>query len=140
MLLKEKANTLLYRFTNWTETQDSILAAAVVGSFARGDYHEGSDVDLVIITTDKKAVMRAVFSDFVYETIIRFQIEEWGPYLSSLRIVYDNGLEVEFGVTTVDWVKEPLDSGTKNVVKDGFRSLLDKEGLFGEINQFLEEK
>jgi predicted nucleotidyltransferase len=52
--IKEKATDLLCCVKSWSETQDTILAAAIVGSFARDDYHEGSDVDLVIITKDKK--------------------------------------------------------------------------------------
>jgi hypothetical protein len=83
--------------------------------------------------------MEAVFSDFNYESVCSHQVEEWGPFLSSLRIFYQSGLEIEYGVSTTDWIRAPLDSGTKEVVKEGFRILLDKDQYFREIIQFLEE-
>lgn len=46
MDIKEKAELLLKHFKEWSEQQEHIKGVAVVGSFARGDFHSNSDVDL----------------------------------------------------------------------------------------------
>ncbi|WP_394604703.1 nucleotidyltransferase domain-containing protein [Fictibacillus sp. UD] len=35
----------------------------MVGSFARGDFHLKSDVDLVIISTNKEVTLQGILSD-----------------------------------------------------------------------------
>jgi hypothetical protein len=49
--------------------------------------------------------------------------------LRSLRVWYDGGHEVEYGLTTRDWIQIPLDEGTWEVIKDGMRILLEREAL-----------
>jgi predicted nucleotidyltransferase len=140
MILLEKANFLLQKFKKWSESQKHIQGVAIVGSFAREEFRLDSDIDLVIISDNKEAAIQDILSGFEYDVVFRHQLEQWGPFLTSLRIFYDNGLEVEYGVTTYDWVKDPLDGGTKNVVKNGFKILIDKENVFSSVIEFLNEK
>lgn len=84
--------------------------------------------------------MRDILSEFKYNVVDRHQLEQWGPYLTSLRIFYNNELEVEYGVVTNEWVKEPLDKGTKNVVENGFKILFDKENVFSSVVKYINEK
>lgn len=137
MDIKVKVDYLLQQFKKWSAFQNHIKGVAIVGSFARGDFHLKSDVDLVIISTDKEVTIQDILLEFKYEDVNRHQLEQWGPFLTSLRIFYDNELEVEYGVVTNVWVKEPLDKGTKEVVKDGFKILLDKENAFSGVNKYL---
>jgi predicted nucleotidyltransferase len=109
---------------------------AVVGSFARGDFHSNSDVDLTIISKNKDLTLEIIKNEFNFGNIESSTLEKWG-ILTSLRIFYDNGLEVEYGVVTDQWVKEPLDEGTKNVVKNGFKVVTEKEDIFFSIRMFL---
>lgn len=136
MEIKEKANSLLKQFKEWSELQSHVTGVALVGSFARGDFHPNSDIDLVIISSDKDLTLRVIKSDFNYGDISSYQIEEWG-ILTSLRVFYENGLEVEYGVVTNQWVEEPLDQGTRNVVKNGFQVVNDKEKVFSSITRYL---
>ena len=68
------------------------------------------------------------------------RLEQWGPFVTSLRIFYDNELEFEYGVATNAWVMQPLDQGTKNVAEKGFKILLDKEAVFSSVIKHLNEK
>lgn len=136
MKIEKKVNLLLENFKEWTQQQNHIKGVAVVGSFARGDFHSNSDVDLTIISTDKDFTLENIKNDFSFGNIESSTLEEWG-ILTSLRIFYDNGLEVEYGVVTDQWVKEQLDEGTKNVVKNGFEVLTEKEDIFYSVRMFL---
>jgi hypothetical protein len=43
--------------------------------------------------------------------------------VTSLRVWYADGPEVEFGFATPGWMASPLDDGTRKVLEDGFRVL-----------------
>jgi predicted nucleotidyltransferase len=134
--IKKRVDLFLENFKEWSEQQTHIKGVAVVGSFARGDFHSNSDVDLTIISTNKDLTLEIIKNEFNFGNIESSTLEEWG-ILTSLRIFYDNDLEVEYGVVTDQWVKEPLDEGTKNVVKNGFKDVTEKEDIFFNIRMFL---
>jgi predicted nucleotidyltransferase len=134
----DKADLLFNEFKEWSKRQNDIKGVAVVGSFARGDYNSNSDIDLVIISTNKDFTLSIIKSDFHFSGIKSCALEEWG-ILTSFRVFYENGLEVEYGVVTDQWVIEPLDEGTKNVVKNGFKIITDKENTFYGITKYLNE-
>jgi predicted nucleotidyltransferase len=134
--IKKKVDLFLGNFKEWSKQQNHIKGVAVVGSFARGDFHSNSDVDLTIISTNKDLTLELIKNEFNFGNIESSTLEEWG-ILTSLRIFYDNGLEVEYGVVTDQWVKEPLDEGTKNVVKNGFKVVTEKEDIFYSVRMFL---
>lgn len=112
----------LDRFTQWAIAQQQIQAAALVGSYARGTATADSDVDLVILAHHPEQLLLErtwvrMFGDPVVDTL-----EDYG-LLKSVRVRYDNGLEVEFGVADVQW---PLDAGSQQVMRDGMRILFDR--------------
>jgi len=115
-------------FMRWSTKRKDILAAALVGSYAREAATESSDVDLVIIVEDPQKYLTHTKWLKVFGTIIAQKIEDYGK-LTSLRVWYENGLEIEYGFTTRDWAKAPLDKGTKRVIEDGMRVLFEKEVL-----------
>jgi hypothetical protein len=55
-------------------------------------------------------------------------VEDWG-LVTSLRVYYEGGPEVEYGLTSSEWASEPVDEGTSQVFSDGMQILLDKAGL-----------
>jgi hypothetical protein len=90
-----------------------------------------------LIGPAKELILKLILDEFKNEEIKHYQFEEWG-ILTSLRIMYNNDLEVEFGVATEKWITEPLDEGTKDVVKNGgFKIVLDKENIFNHVLKFL---
>ena len=115
-------------FMRWSKKRKDIRAVALVGSYAREAATEASDVDLVIIVEEPQKYLTHTQWLKVFGTAITQKVEDYGK-LTSLRVWYENGLEIEYGFTTRDWAKTPLDNGTKRVISDGMRVLFEKEVL-----------
>ena len=49
--------------------------------------------------------------------------------MTSLRVWYRDGLEVEFGLTDESWAASPLDAGTRSVILDGIVVLFERGDL-----------
>jgi len=62
-----------------------------------------------------------------FGSIAEQAMEDWGK-VTSLRVWYEGGEEVEFGITTPEWVAHPIDEGTWKVISDGIRILFDRHG------------
>lgn len=110
----------------WASAQPDICAVALVGSHARGAAKSTSDVDLVILTICPRRYLEDTGWATTFGTVAGQQLEDWGK-VTSLRVWYQDGEEVEFGVTTPDWVAQPIDEGTQRVISDGIRILFDRE-------------
>lgn len=135
MDIKVKADEYIKAFEKWSNEQIDIKGVAVAGSFARGDFHSQSDIDLVIICANKEETLEQIKKDFRFHPIEKSSLEEWG-ILTSLRIFYCNGLEVEYGIVTDEWVKAPLDEGTKRVITNGFAIMTEKDDVFSNIKLY----
>ena len=61
--------------------------------------------------------------------VARKQTEFYGA-CTSIRVWYRDGLEVEFGLVNPTWIALPLEAGTRKVLQDGYRVLVDKKGYF----------
>jgi len=115
-------------FMRWSTKRKDIRAAALVGSYAREAATKASDVDLVIIVEDPQKYLTNTEWLKVFGNAITQKIEDYGK-LTSLRVWYENGLEIEYGFTTREWAKTPLGKGTQRVIDDGMRVLFEKEVL-----------
>jgi predicted nucleotidyltransferase len=117
-------------FSEWAKQKTNILGAALVGSHARGTAHADSDIDLVIITSVPSMFLTTEEWINKFGSVRSLQNEDHRS-VQTRRAYYQDGLEVEFGVTTPDWLQtEPIDEGTRAVMMDGHRVLDDKAGLF----------
>ncbi len=112
----------------WASTQPDIKAVALVGSYAREAATETSDIDLVMLVDDPQRYLQNTDWLTQFGAIDQQQIEDYGM-VTSLRVWYTNGYEVEYGLTTSDWMKRPLDEGTRRVIQDGLRVLFEREAL-----------
>ena len=112
---------------SWATSDARIAALALVGSHARGEARPDSDVDLVLVSFDRQALLDDVTWPTVFGPVERVALEDYG-FVQSLRVTYAEGLEVEFGVTGLMWTALPLDPGTKRVVDEGLRILYDPDG------------
>lgn len=117
----------------WTEKQKDIESVIVVGSYARGTNKASSDLDLVLITSNKSEMVESqAFVNF-FGDVEDKQTEYYGA-CTSIRVWYKNGMEVEFGIVEPSWIAVPLDSGTHKVLRDGYRIILDKKDSFLNLN------
>lgn len=122
----------LDRVVEWAQNQPAISGVALVGSHARGEARPASDIDLVLLCDDPQVFLSDTSWIERFGDVEACQTEDWGM-VTSLRVHYQGGLEVEFGMTTPEWAGLPVDSGTKSVVLNGMRMLMDRDGALGRL-------
>lgn len=125
------AKNFIDNFTTWAENEENIQAVGLVGSHAKGTAKPDSDIDLMIIVRDKDFYIKN--SDWInnFGEVERVKDETWGN-VKTKRLFYKNGLEVEYNFDTKEWAN-PKDPGTKKVVSDGMKILVDKEQILRAI-------
>lgn len=117
---------------NWVKQNDNIDSVILIGSYATGEEREDSDVDIQIITSKPDLFINDESFADRFGKVIKTKKENWGR-VTSIRFWYDNGLEVEFGISTPIWVSKPLDEGTIRVLTDGYKIIVDKKNYFKNI-------
>jgi predicted nucleotidyltransferase len=122
----------LDRVIAWAARQPTITGVALVGSHARGAARPDSDIDLVLLCTEPQAFLGATAWLHTFGEVERCHTEDWGR-VTSLRVHYRERFEVEFGLTSPVWAALPVDPGTKSVVANGMRILLDRDGTLGRL-------
>lgn len=117
---------------SWAERRGDIYGLAIVGSYGRGLARADSDIDIVVLTTDpsRYLVDDGWLADF--GAVRSVQHEDWGA-VQSLRTFYEDGTEIEFGITSPSWADVPLDAGTREVIAGGFRVVVDRGGLLSRL-------
>ena len=121
-------DALLDGVVSWARDRADVRAIVLVGSHARGTARPDSDVDLVLLVERPDELLTDAAWLERFGPVARHVVERWGRVFS-VRTWYTSGAEVEFGLTTPDWVTRP-DAGTERVLRDGARVLLDRDGLF----------
>jgi predicted nucleotidyltransferase len=112
----------------WAEAEPKVLAVGLVGSYARGTATPESDLDLVILTTSPATYLDKLEWIRSFGEPSRVETEPWG-IVTSVRVWYRDGAEVEFGITDENWGADPSDEGTASVIRDGLRVVFEKGGL-----------
>lgn len=128
----ENATQLLDTAVEWAKSESDIDGLALVGSHARGNPRPDSDVDLVVIVENRDKFLKDLDWLNKFGPTKGHRLEDWG-LIQSLRVFFENGLEVEFGFGDRKWVAIPTDSGTRNVISQGFRILFDPHGLLQRL-------
>ncbi len=122
----------LQSVADWGTNNPSIECIILVGSYARGNYHANSDIDLCIITPEKDQMLEELSFVALFGEIVKKQIENYGA-CTSFRVWYKDSKEVEFGLVEPSWIALPLDPGTSHVLRDGYKIILDKMDYFNNI-------
>lgn len=115
--------------SKWADGRDDVVGVALVGSHARNAARPDSDVDLAVLCADPRVLTADHGWLANFGEIRKAGTERYGP-VTSLRVFYNGGFEVEFGIVEPSWVGIPLDSGTRRVILDGMRIVYDPDGLF----------
>jgi predicted nucleotidyltransferase len=127
----EQIRDLLDLWVIWASAHVDVQALGLVGSYARGAAREDSDIDLVILTEQPEQYLDNVEWTKEFGVVEKYQSEDYGK-LTSLRVWYENGPEVEYGISTPDWVAVPLDPGTQEVIDDGLVVLFERGKLMSQ--------
>ncbi len=126
--LTTQTQIFLDKVKQWANAEPDIIGLALVGSHARDKARANSDIDLVLLASRPNDFINNTNWISQFGDVKSFEIEDWGK-VTSLRVFYEQGMEVEFGLTSPDWVSIPLDPGTQRVISDGVKILVDKQGL-----------
>lgn len=119
--LSEKHQRIVDRFVEACRVDERVVAALLVGSYAKGKVDEHSDLDLYVITTDDS------FDDFVAtrESFARLLGEplffEDFDLSGVVFVIYPNGAEVEIYYAPESSVSRAFDAP--------FKALLDKKNI-----------
>ena len=122
--------------TRWAGSQTDIVAVGVVGSWARGNQHDGSDLDLVVLTPHTAAY--AAGDGWIEKALGRampvVRRAEWGV-LTERRLKLPSGFEIEFGFVEPAWANtDPIDPGTAEVaINGGLLPVYDPEALLARL-------
>ncbi len=128
MKTMEDISDFLDAFVAWASLAQDVHGIALVGSYARGAARDDSDIDLVILTEQPRSYLDDLKWIERFGIPERHQTEEYGK-LVSLHVWYQNGVEVEYGITTPDWAAMPLDAGTQEVMRGGIQVLFERGRL-----------
>lgn len=123
------SETFLARVKRRAAETAHVEVLLVVGSHARGTERPDSDLDLVLVTTQRDELVADQTFPETCGRVLRRQTEHYGA-CTSVRVWYEGGLEVEFGLVEPSWLALPLDEGTRRVLADGHRVLVDKKRHF----------
>jgi uncharacterized protein len=118
----------------WASAQPDIEAVALVGSFARNAATEESDVDLLILTPAVAKYIRDRSWVSLFGEAAECREEDRGK-VTSVRVYYEGGLEVEYGFSTPDLAGVPVDRVTFRVVSDGMKVLYDPQGILSTLQR-----
>ena len=118
----------LSQVRRWASEQRQVQGVALVGSHARGTATEASDVDLVVLVDDPQLYLEDQEWVRTFGHVVGQHVEEYG-HVVSLRVHYEGQLEVEFGLTSVDWAAVPLDPGTREAIAAGMKVLFERGPL-----------
>jgi ribosomal protein S18 acetylase RimI-like enzyme len=127
-----KAEKYIEKVRQWACTKDRVAALALVGSHARQQVRPDSDIDFVIISDDVAMLEKDISWLNRFGTVQRQAKEKWGS-VTAIRVFYDDGQEIEFGLALKNWAAIPADAGTKRVVKDGIVILKDPDNILEKL-------
>ncbi len=113
---------------DWVRSQSDIRSVGLVGSYARGAATPTCDVDLVVLARQPEQYLKNTDWARRFGLIRDQRIEAYGK-VTSLRVWYADGLEVEYGLTDLTWAAPPLGAGTARVIAEGLRVLFEREPL-----------
>jgi len=128
MKINKKFDKFLDDFVKWASAQPDIQAIALVGSYARNEADETSDLDLVLITDKTNNYIEKKDWTKQFGMITKQNVENYG-ILTSIKTYYSNDCEVEYGITDQRWSAVPLDIGTKRVISDGMKILFERGNI-----------
>jgi uncharacterized protein len=133
------ANAIVRTVATWAVDHEDIRAMALIGSWARGDPHQGSDIDLLLLS-DRAAeyrLRREWLAEISFEgagyRILSSEDASYGAVWSR-HIILMPSAKVELTFAQCSWARtDPVDLGTRSIVKDAFEIIFDKDGTLARV-------
>jgi len=133
MATKARVDGFLFEFKRWAVTEAGIHAVALVGSHARKSATEVSDVDLIVVVPPPNMYLKYRQWTSLFGNVVREQTEQYGK-CTSLRVWYDDGIEVEYAFVDEDWAALPVAEDTRKIVSDGMKVMFERKPLLSLLD------
>jgi len=133
MATRARVDGFLFEFKRWAATEDGIQAVALTGSHARQSAPEVSDVDLIIVVSLPNVYLKYRQWTSLFGNVVRERMELYGKW-TSLRVWYDEDIEVEYGFVDESWAALPVDAGTRKIVSDGMKVMFERKPLLSLLD------
>jgi len=125
----------MQKYFEWFKSQENVMGILVVGSFARGEQTNESDLDLMILCDDYGEFIKDQSWISNFGIMTNSKLENWGA-VKTIRVFFENKDEVEFNFSTKSWAEiNPLDAGTKKVMSDGYKIIYDPMNIFKRLGE-----
>ncbi|WP_345373550.1 nucleotidyltransferase domain-containing protein [Frondihabitans cladoniiphilus] len=124
---RRQAARVTEEIERWARRTSEIRAAAIVGSYARGQERMSSDIDVLVLSDAPDEIADSAWFASLHPAAHLVRSGRWGP-VHERRFRLRSGLIVELGFAPSTWADVPLDEGTARVLGDGHRILHD-DGL-----------
>jgi predicted nucleotidyltransferase len=134
-----EANAIVSVVTRWAIKRDDIRAMAFVGSWARGNQRQVSDIDLLLLSDRAHSYRgrRRWLSEIDFRGAgYRLQSSADAIYgvVWSRHVKLLPAAELELTFAECSWARtDPIDGGTRGVVEDAFRIIFDKDGILAKL-------
>jgi arginyl-tRNA--protein-N-Asp/Glu arginylyltransferase/predicted nucleotidyltransferase len=127
-------------FQTATQNHPNIIAAALVGSRARGTEREDSDYDLIILTDNIEKFCGSNNWANRFHRWRKSKIEDFGSG-KTLRAFYKNGDVFEFNFVPPSWAETaPVNEAARRFVEDGMKILHDPQGILEKLQKAVTAK
>lgn len=145
--MQKQVEQIVQQVTHWAMDHRMIIAAALVGSQARGTARAESDIDLMLLTEQPLLFRTSTYwlreIDWSGRRIESWEDKKYGAVWS--RHVYLDAsadcTKVELSFGQPNWASiAPLDPGTQRVVYDSCRILYDPEDRLTQLMKFVSQQ
>jgi len=128
MATKARVDGFLFELQRWAATEAGIHAIGLIGSYAHTTATEVSDVDLIVVVSSPNIYLKYRQWTWLFGNVVREQTELYGR-CTSLRVWYDEGMEVEYGFVDESWAALPVDDETRKIISDGMKVMFERQPL-----------
>jgi GNAT superfamily N-acetyltransferase len=135
----DAANAIVRAVTAWALAHEDIRAMALVGSWARGNPHRDSDIDLLLLSNRadeyrrrRKWLTEVDFEGVGYRVLSTKNASYGAVWSRHVTLVPTSKVELTFA--RCSWARiDPVNIGTRSIVKDAFRVIIDKDRILATL-------
>ena len=90
--------------------------------------------DVLVVGSGGGALTTALTASLLGADALVVEKTELYGKCTSLRVWYDEGIEVEFGFVDESWAALPADEGTRGVVSNGMKVMFERKPLLSLLD------